>query len=82
MPGGVPGRGGAGYRRAEVTSVTSPHYAQHEATFRELMRTLIEELNEYRGLLRPGRNVRITLHVTGTRLAKTEVSVFSEVSSE
>lgn len=54
----------------------------HEATFRDLMRTMIEELNEYRALLRPGRNVRITLHVTGMRLAKTEVSVFSEVNSE
>lgn len=50
----------------------------NEAAFNELMRLLIVEMNQFRSMLRAGRNVRVTLHVTGLKLAKTEVAFFME----
>ena len=50
--------------------------AERDVIFQELMRTVIEEINQVQGLMRADRNVRITLHITGTRLAQTELSIF------
>lgn len=49
---------------------------ERDVIFQELMRTVIEEINQIKGLMRADRNVRITLHITGTKLAQTELSIF------
>ena len=55
---------------------------ERDVIFQELMRTVIEEINQIKGLMRADRNVRITLHITGTKLAQTELSIFTRPTTK
>lgn len=50
--------------------------AERDVIFQELVRAMIEEISQVKGLMRADRNLRITLHITGTKLAQTELSIF------